>query len=136
LLIFGSFLTTLIGLLCCYDWQNVRVNQKRFFQLGDELKISWGAKHHRIRRFLSGNSIFKLTIVGFVWLDLGLGSYFLWLCTHVETQLKVILYIVILVCLVLGSVFFNAYWNRDVEKPDPIPTNIKESQSKGKKCKL
>ena len=133
LLIFGSFLTTLIGLLCCYDWQDARVNEKEFFRLGDELKINWGAKHHHIRRFLSGNRILELTIVGFVWLDLVLGSYFLWLCAHVEMQPKVIIYIVVLVCLVLGSVFFHAYWNRDVEKPDPLPFGTKELQSKGRK---
>ncbi len=127
ILLLGSTLTTLIGLLCSYDWQGVKVNEVQFYSLCDLLDIRWDAKHVGIRKLLPGNRILKWTIVGFIWLDVGLGATFFWNVNEWEVIAKSIALAAVFILLVGWSIYFHGFWNRPVQKPDPVPRNLKNA---------
>jgi hypothetical protein len=119
LLLLGAILTVLLGLLCCYDWQGVKVNEVKFFKLCDKLQIYWDAKHKGIREHLPGNIIFMWIILLFIWLDLGLGSAHFWNWQSNQILCKVIILGLLFLILLGWSFYFNRYWKREAEPPEP-----------------
>jgi hypothetical protein len=117
LLLFGAFLTAMLGLLCSYDWQGVKVNESTFFDLCDRLGIYWDAKPSGIRKLLPGNSIFKWVIILFIWINAALAFHLFWIWLADQTVCKTLVIAFLSLVIVGWTIYFNRYWNKKVEKP-------------------
>ena len=117
LLLLGVVLTMMIGLLCCYDWQDFRVNESRLFSLGDRIGISQGVKHTGIRRWLPGNRVLNLSVIGFAVIDLAVAFAYYPTCKGGPSPAIILAHVLLSAIVVGGSYPFWCYWGKPIQKP-------------------
>ncbi len=81
-LFLGIILTTLILIICYYDWKDAEANKASMYKLGDSLGIRWGSER-RIRIFgykIYGHTILYSIFGLFLLVDSGLLLYFILGC--------------------------------------------------------
>lgn len=78
LLSLGIILTSLLFIICRYDWNDVEENKKSLYPLGDALGIRWSSERPTIFGYrIYGHRILYLILILFLLADLGLLLYFI-----------------------------------------------------------
>jgi hypothetical protein len=78
-------LTTVLFILCRFDWKSAEVNKGMLYNLGDALGIRWAPERPHIPIFghtvrILSHGILFFVIIMFILVDLGLLLYFIFDC--------------------------------------------------------